>query len=48
MDLELLNGSMNILNIFKIIKFRLDFAKEHPDYFVPERIINFLWFSRVW
>lgn len=48
MDLELLNGSMNILNIFKIIKFRLNFAKEHPNYFVPERITCILWFSRFW
>ena len=33
MDTQLLNGSINILNIFKIVKFRLDFTKEHPNYF---------------
>lgn len=43
MDTELLSGSMNPFNIFKIIKFRLDFTKQHPNYFIPERPIGFLW-----
>ena len=41
MDTSLLNGSLNVLNIFKIIKFRLDFAREHPNYFVPEGLLVF-------
>lgn len=43
MDRELLNGSLNILNIFRCFKFKLDFARNNPDYFIPERFINFLW-----
>ena len=41
MDIELLNGSKNLLNIFKILKFRLDFGKTHPNYFVPEGLLVF-------
>ena len=41
MDTQLLNGSINILNIFKIVKFRLDFTKEHPNYFLPEGLLTF-------
>lgn len=40
-DSELLNGSINPFNIFKILKFRLDFAKEHPNYFIPEGLLVF-------
>jgi len=41
MDTELLNGSINPLNIFDILKFRLNFAKSHPDYFTPEGLLVF-------
>ena len=34
---------LNILNIFRCFKFKLDFARNNPDYFIPERSINFLW-----
>lgn len=40
-DNELLKGSLNIINFFKCIKFRLDFAKKHPNYFVPEGLLVF-------
>lgn len=40
-DTELLNGSINPFNIAKLIKFRMDFAKEHPNYFVPEGLLVF-------
>lgn len=40
-DTELLKGSLNFFNFFKLIKFRLDFAKEHPNYFVPEGLMTF-------
>lgn len=40
-DTELLNGSLNPFNIFKIVKFRLDFSKAHPNYFVPEGLLIF-------
>lgn len=41
LDTELLNGSLNPFNIFKILKFRLEFAREHPNYFVPEGLLVF-------
>ena len=41
MDTSLLNGSLNVLNIFKIIKFRMAFARQHPNYFVPEGLLVF-------
>lgn len=41
MDTDLLSGSMNPFNMFKIIKFRLDFAKMHPNYFIPEGLLIF-------
>lgn len=40
-DTELLNGSLNIFNAFKIIKFRMNFAKNHPNYFIPEGLLTF-------
>lgn len=40
-DTELLNGSLNIFNAFKIIKFRINFAKNHPNYFIPEGLLTF-------
>lgn len=41
MDRELLNGSLNILNIFRCFKFKIDFAKNNPDYFIPEGLLTF-------
>ena len=40
-DTELLSGSLNPFNLIKVIKFRLDFAKSHPDYFIPEGLLVF-------
>lgn len=41
MDTELLSGSMNPFNILKIVKYRLDFTKQHPNYFIPEGLLVF-------
>lgn len=41
MDTELLSGSLNPLNIFNVIKFRLDFGRQHPNYFTPEGLLVF-------
>lgn len=41
MDTELLNGSMNPFNILKIIKYRLEFTRQHPNYFIPEGLLVF-------
>ena len=40
-DNELLKGSLNPINFFKVIKNRLDFAKIHPYYFVPDGLLVF-------
>ena len=40
-DTELLNGSLNIINLFKIVKYRVDFGKNHPNYFIPEGLLIF-------
>lgn len=40
-DTELLKGSLNIINFFKVIKNRLDFANEHPNFFVPDGLMVF-------
>ena len=40
-DTELLKGSLNPLNLFKVIKNRLEFAKIHPNYFVPDGLMVF-------
>ncbi len=40
-DTELLKGSLNIINFFKVIKNRLQFGKEHPNYFVPDGLMVF-------
>lgn len=40
-DSDLLSGSLNPLNALKIIKYRIDFAKEHPNYYVPEGLLTF-------
>lgn len=41
LDTSLLSGSLNILNVFKIIKYRLDFTKLHPKYFISEGLLVF-------
>lgn len=41
MDLTLLDGSFNPLNIFKVLNYRFKFAKEHPTYFKPEGLLVF-------
>ena len=40
-DNELLNGSLNIINLFKVFRNRLNFAKEHPNFFVPDGLMVF-------
>ena len=40
-DTELLKGSLNPINFFKVLKNRLDFAKMHPNYFVPDGLMVF-------
>lgn len=40
-DLDLLRGSLNPFNILKVIKFRIDFIKSHPDFFNPEGLLVF-------
>ena len=36
-----LSGSLNPLNIFKIIKYRREFRKNNPDYFDPDGLLVF-------
>lgn len=38
---DLLNGSVNPFNVFKVAKFKYDFIKEHPDYFNPDGLLIF-------
>ena len=38
---SLLNGSLNIFNILKIFKFKIDFIKKHPNYFNSEGLLVF-------
>lgn len=40
-DSDLLSGSLNPFNAFKIIKYRVDFAKSHPNYYSPEGLLTF-------
>jgi len=40
-DYTLLSGSLNIFNIFKIAKFKIDFSKNHPDFFGPDGLLIF-------
>lgn len=41
MNFDLLRGSLNPLNIFKSVKYDIDFRKRHPSYFEPEGIMIF-------
>lgn len=36
-----LDGSKNILNFFRIIKYRKNFKKQHPSYFDPDGLLVF-------
>lgn len=36
-----LDGSKNLLNFFRIIKYRKKFKKEHPSYFEPDGLLVF-------
>lgn len=40
-DTSLLNGSLNIFNLYKIGRFKINFIKEHPNYFTPEGLLTF-------
>lgn len=41
MENELLQGSKNPLNCFKVAKHNIDFMRSHPGYFKPEGLIVF-------
>lgn len=41
MNTSLLDGSYNIFNIFKVMKYRHDFRKANPDYFNPDGLLVF-------
>lgn len=41
-EMEMLRGSLNPVNAFKIIKCRILFRKEHPDYFDPDGLCVFI------
>lgn len=41
MDINLLNGSLNPKNIIDLIKYRIRFKKENPEYFYPEGLLVF-------
>lgn len=41
-ELDLLKGSLNPLNVFKIINYRFSFRREHPDYFDPDGLCVFI------
>lgn len=41
MELNLLEGSLNPFNIFRVMKHNSDFYKSHPEYFKPEGLLIF-------
>ena len=41
MELNLLDGSLNPVNIGRVIKHNHDFYKSHPGYFRPEGLLVF-------
>lgn len=41
-NLESLKGSKNLLDIFRVVNYKMKFAKNNPSYFYPERITCFL------
>ncbi|MBP3255550.1 MAG: ATP-binding protein [Clostridia bacterium] len=38
---DLLDGSINPINALKVAKFKIDFIKEHPDFFNPDGLLIF-------
>ncbi len=40
-DLSLLKGEFDLINIFKIFKYKIDFRKNHPDYFWTDGLLVF-------
>lgn len=40
-DKDLLNGSMNFINMYKVARFKIDFIKNHPNYFNPDGLLVF-------
>lgn len=40
-DLRLLKGEFDLINIFKIIKYKIKFRKEHPYYFLTDGLMVF-------
>jgi len=40
-DTTLLEGSLNPFNFYKLFKYKLDFAQNHPNYFLPEGLLVF-------
>lgn len=48
MDLDLLGGSINPKHALDCWAYKHKFRKENPEYFDPERITCFLWWSRLW
>ncbi len=41
MRMQALEGSLNPFNIFKVIKYKLDFKKKYPTYFDPSGLLVF-------
>lgn len=41
MDFSLLDGSLSLFNVFRLAKYRREFARLHPDYFGPDGILVF-------
>ena len=41
METSFLNGSLNPFNILKVMKFKVDFIKNHPDYFSSDGLLIF-------
>lgn len=40
-DYNMLSGSINPVNLFKIAKYKMNFIKEHPNFFIPEGLLTF-------
>ena len=41
MDFSLLDGSLSLFNIWRLARYRREFARQHPDYFGPDGILVF-------
>ncbi|MFQ9701886.1 MAG: hypothetical protein ACLR0U_04935 [Enterocloster clostridioformis] len=42
METNLLDGSLNPVNVARVIKYTSDFYKSHPGYFRPEGLLVFV------